>query len=91
MGSYTCNAERTSSVSPQRLFKALVLDADNPTALRAPRKLKETEGLELSRRVLDSDGMENTMEKIVYEIKMVPSGGGPTIKSARTYHTKGDH
>lgn len=53
MGTYTYNAEYTSSVPPQRLFKALVLDADNlfpkwcPTALRALRTLKEMEGLEM--------------------------------------------
>lgn len=41
--------------------------------------------------VFDGDGMEDTMEKIVYDIKMEPSNGGTIIKSTRTYHTKGDH
>ena len=40
--------------------------------------------------LIEGDAISETIEKISYEIKLVASGSGSTIKNISHYHTKGD-
>ncbi|GMN63425.1 hypothetical protein TIFTF001_032505 [Ficus carica] len=59
MGVFTFETETTSSIPPARLFKALVLDADNLIPKIAPQAVKCTE-------VLEGNGGPGTVRKITF-------------------------
>ncbi|KAK9933880.1 hypothetical protein M0R45_021053 [Rubus argutus] len=57
MGVFTYKTEFTSVIPPPRLFKALVLDADNLIPKIAPQAVKRTE-------IVEGDGGVGTIKKI---------------------------
>lgn len=59
MGAFTYNAEHTSAVPPERLFKALVLDSDNLFPKVIPDCIKSSE-------ILEGDGGPGTVKKITF-------------------------
>uniref|UniRef100_A0A2N9HAW1 Bet v I/Major latex protein domain-containing protein n=1 Tax=Fagus sylvatica TaxID=28930 RepID=A0A2N9HAW1_FAGSY len=106
MGVFTYEAETTTVITPARLFKAFVLDADNLIPKVAPQAIKSSQFNYVKHRIdeidnanftyaytlIEGDAISETLEKIAYEIKLVASpDGGSILKSTSKYHTKGDH
>uniref|UniRef100_A0A2N9EZS2 Bet v I/Major latex protein domain-containing protein n=1 Tax=Fagus sylvatica TaxID=28930 RepID=A0A2N9EZS2_FAGSY len=106
MGVFTYEAETTTVITPARLFKAFVLDADNLIPKVAPQAIKSSQFNYVKHRIdeidnanftyaytlIEGDAISETLEKISYEIKLVASpDGGSILKSTSKYHTKGDH
>ena len=59
MGVFTYETETTSTIPPARLFKALVLDADNLVPKIVPQAIKCTE-------ILEGNGGPGTIKKITF-------------------------
>ncbi|KAI4334911.1 hypothetical protein L6164_013613 [Bauhinia variegata] len=59
MGVFTFSYESTSSIPPARLFKALVLDADNLIPKVAPQAIESTQ-------IVEGDGGAGTIKKVTF-------------------------
>ena len=59
MGVFTYEHETTSTISPARIFKAFILDADNVIAKVAPHAVKHVE-------ILEGNGGPGTIKKITF-------------------------
>ena len=67
MGVFTYEAETTTVITPARLFKAFVLDADNLIPKVAPQAIKSSE-------IIEGNGGPGTMKNILKLI--TPAGKG---------------
>ncbi|XP_050239865.1 major allergen Pru ar 1-like isoform X4 [Quercus robur] len=59
MGVFTYEAETTTGISPARLFKAFILDADNLIPKIAPQAIKSAE-------IIEGNGGPGTIKKITF-------------------------
>ncbi|BFG15018.1 hypothetical protein CerSpe_012920 [Prunus speciosa] len=99
MGVFTYETKFTSVIAPPRLFKALVLDADNLVPKIAPQAVKSAE-------IVEGDGGVGTIKKtsfgegseysyVKHQVDALDKdnfvyNGGSIIKNTSNYHTKGD-
>ncbi|GMN75131.1 hypothetical protein TIFTF001_052585 [Ficus carica] len=77
MGVCTYEHETTSTISPARIFKAFILDADNVIAKVAPHAVKHVE-------ILEGNGGPGTIKKITF-------GEGSKFKYAKHRVDSVDH
>ena len=59
MGVFTYENEMTSTISPTRVFKGFLLDADNIVPKVAPQAIKNVE-------ILEGDGGPGTIKKVTF-------------------------